>query len=307
MRFALQAGGGTYAEILDWARLAEAHGLSGFAIPDHYVRGGAYNLDSEESALDALAVMSGLARDTESIELFLLVSPVTWRHPAVLAKTYATIDDMSGGRFTLGVGTGWLEREHRLFGLPFPETGTRFAMLEEALQYLRAAFSDPPQSFHGEHYAFEAFDMNPRPDLKILVGGTGAVRTPTLAGRYCNELNAYPASEEDYAAKVQIARDAAADAGRDPDALLISSSGVLIAGDTDEEYRERLERFAESIGSPMEEVEEGLRLRNSPRGTWTEVREILAGMERAGMDRFWIQAWGDKPADIGRALDRLRQ
>ena len=305
MRYGLQAGGGSYAEVLEWARWAETRGLSGFAIPDHFVRGVAFSGGSEEPALDALAVMSGLARDTESIELFLLVSPVTWRHPAVLAKTYATIDQMSGGRLTLGVGTGWMEREHELFGLPFPDTGTRFEMLEEALQYLRAAFSDPPQSFQGDHYAFDAFDMKPRPELKLVVGGTGAVKTPTLAGRYCNELNAYPAPEEAFAAKVRIARDAASEAGRDPDALLISSSGVLIAGDTDEEYRKRLERFAEMMGSPMDEVEEGLRLRNSPRGTWAEVCDILGGMERAGMERFWIQAWGDEPADVERALERL--
>ncbi len=305
MRYGLQAGGGTYAEILEWARWAETRGLSEFAIPDHFVRGVVYNPDSEEPALDALAVMSGLARDTESIELFLLVSPVTWRHPAVLAKTYATIDQMSGGRLTLGVGTGWMVREHELFGLPFPDTGTRFEMLEEALQYLRAAFSDPPQSFTGDHYAFDAFDIKPRPELKLVVGGTGAVKTPTLAGRYCNELNAYPAPEEEFAAKVRIAREAASAAGRDPDALLISSSGVLIAGDTDAEYRERLRRFAETMGSSVEEVEEGLRHRNSPRGTWAEVRQILGGMERAGMERFWIQAWGDEPDDVDRALERL--
>lgn len=305
MLYGLQAGGGTYAEILEWARWAEARGLSGFAIPDHFVRGVVYNPDSEEPALDALAVMSGLARDTESIELFLLVSPVTWRHPAVLAKTYATIDEMSGGRLTLGVGTGWMVREHELFGLSFPDTSTRFEMLEEALQYLRAAFSDPPQSFRGDHYAFEAFDVKPRPELKLVVGGTGAVKTPTLAGRYCNELNAYPAPETEFAAKVRIAREAASAAGRDPDALLISSSGVLIAGDTDAEYGERLQRFAETMGSPLEEVEEGLRRRNSPRGTWAEVREILGGMERAGMERFWIQAWGDEPDDVDQALDRL--
>jgi len=303
MQYGLQCVGGTYAEILEWARWAEAHGLSGFAIPDHYIRG--VRPEVGAVALDALAVMSGLARDTDSIELVLLVSPITWRHPAVLAKTYATIDDMSGGRFTFGVGTGWLEKEHELFGIPFPDARTRFEMLEEVLQYLRSAFSEPPQSFHGEHYAFEAFDMNPRPDLKLLVGGTGAVRTPTLAGRYCNEFNSSFALDEEYRAKVRIARDAAAEAGRDPDALLISSSGVLIAGDTDAEYRVRLERSAEMVGSSTDQLEEGLQRRNSPRGTWTEVGEILSGFERAGMQRFWIQAFGDDPDDLTHAMERL--
>jgi alkanesulfonate monooxygenase SsuD/methylene tetrahydromethanopterin reductase-like flavin-dependent oxidoreductase (luciferase family) len=302
MQYGLQASGSTYEETLAWARWAEDQELSGFAIPDHFLRGGV-----AEPALDALALIAGLARDTESIELFLMVSPITWRHPAVLAKTYATVAEMSGGRLTLGVGTGWLEQEHQLFGLPFPDTTTRFEMLEEALQYLRASFSEPPESFTGTHYAFDAFDVRPRPELKLLVGGTGILKTPTLAGRYCDELNAYPAPEADYSTKVKVAREAAIEAGRDPEELLISSSGVLVAGDTDAEYHERLERFAAMIDSPLDEVEAGLRRRNSPRGTWTEVRDTLAGMQRAGMQRFWIQAFGDSPDEVGRALERLRE
>lgn len=297
MQFGLQVGGGSYEELLGWARFAEERNLSGYAIPDHYLRG-----DESVPALDALAILGGLARDTETIELVLLVSPVTWRHPAVLAKTYATIDDMSGGRFTLGVGTGWMEREHALFGLPFPERSTRFDMMEEALAYLRAAYAEPPAPFAGEHYTFEAFDMQPRPPLRIVVGGTGTRRTPTLAGRYADEFNAYPAPEAAYRAKVERARRAADDAGRDPDALLISSSGVLVAGDTPEEYRARLEQFAAMVGSPIDRVEESLRERNSPRGTWDEVREILDGLARAGMQRFWIQAPGASPDDVDRSL-----
>jgi alkanesulfonate monooxygenase SsuD/methylene tetrahydromethanopterin reductase-like flavin-dependent oxidoreductase (luciferase family) len=301
MEFALQSNAGSYEEILEWARFAEEQELAAFGIPDHFLRGAEH-----EPMLDALIQLGGLARETESIQLAVMVSPVTWRHPAILAKTFATLDDMSGGRFTLGVGTGWLEREHELFGIPFPERGVRFDMMEEALAYLRAAFSDPPQSFEGEHYRFEGFDMNPRPALKIVVGGTGTKRTPELAGRYADELNAYPAPEDDYRAKVEVARAAAVEAGRDPDALLISSSGVLVAGDTPEEYRSRLEQFAAMVNSDVEQVEESLRVRNSPRGTWAEVREILAGMERAGMERFWIQAPGSTFEEVERSLDRLR-
>lgn len=306
MEFGLQIGGGSYVENLEWARWAESAGLTGYGVPDHYIRG---QDDTSQPALDALALVAGLARETSSIELVLLVSPLTWRHPAVLAKTYATISEMSGGRFTLGVGTGWLEREHELFGLPFPPLSERFEMLEEALQYLRAAFADPPESFEGTHYRFEAFDMQPRPPLKLLVGGTGSVRTPTLAGRYADELNAYPAPEEDYAAKVEVARQAAIDADRDPDALLISSSGVVVAGDTEDEFRARLAHVAEVLGASPDDLEESFRVRNTPRGTWDQVKSVLTGLERAGMRRFWIQSlsqFQDEPADIERILDRLR-
>lgn len=300
MRFALQAGGGTYEEMLRWARFAEDRNLDAYAIPDHYVRGG-----EGGPALDSLVVMGGLARETSTIELVLLVSPVTWRHPGVLAKTAATLMDMAGDRITLGVGTGWLEEEHRLFGFPFPERAERFAMLEEALGYLRAAFAEPPQSFAGEHYRFVAFDMQPRRPLRLIVGGTGTHRTPELAGRFCDELNAYPAPPDVFAAKVARARAAAVAAGRDPHRLTISSSGFFVAGDTEAGYRERLGEVASRLGGTVEELEESMRVRTSPHGTWDRVRERLAGMEAAGMERFFIQTIGDGPDEVEEILRQV--
>jgi alkanesulfonate monooxygenase SsuD/methylene tetrahydromethanopterin reductase-like flavin-dependent oxidoreductase (luciferase family) len=299
MRFALQAGGSTYEEVLTWARYAESRGMDAFAIPDHYLRGG------PGGALDALVTMGGLARETSTIELLVLVSPVTFRHPAVLAKTAATLSDMTGGRFTLGVGTGWLESEHRLFGFEFPERGVRFDMMEEALGYLRAAFSDPPVAFEGSHYRFEAFDMQPRPPLRIVVGGTGTKRTPELAGRYADELNAYPAPPDVFAAKVARARAAAVAAGRTADAVLISSAGFFIAADTEAGYRERLEAHAAASGATVESLEESMRVRNSPHGTWDRVREMLGAMEQAGMSRFFIQTFSDDPKDVEETLEKL--
>lgn len=303
IEFAVQTLGPTYDETLAWARFAESRGLAAFAIPDHYLRRGD---DIPEPAHDALVTMAGLARDTTSIELVLLVSPVTWRHPAVLAKSYSSLHDMSGGRITLGVGTGWMEREHQLFGFPFPERGERFDMLEEALGYLRAAYADPPQAFNGKHYSFEAFDMQPRPPLRMVVGGIGPKRTPELAGRYCDEFNAYPAPPEDFAAKVALARQAATYAGRDPDALLISSSGVLTAADDEAGYRKMLEARAAELSVKVEDLEESMRMRNSPRGTWDRVREVLGGLEDAGMKRFYIQTASDDRGAVDHALARLR-
>jgi alkanesulfonate monooxygenase SsuD/methylene tetrahydromethanopterin reductase-like flavin-dependent oxidoreductase (luciferase family) len=213
---------------------------------------------------------------------------------------------MSGGRIKLGVGTGWMEREHDLFGFPFPERGLRFDMLEEALAYLRAAYSEPPTNFSGKHYSFEAFDMLPRPPLRMVVGGIGAKRTPDLAGRYCDELNAYPAPLDDFAQKVTRARAAAAEAGRDPDALLISSSGVITSADTEDEYRVALDKRAARFQVTVEELEESMRVRNSPRGTWDQVREVLAGMEESGMRRFYIQVSDDDHVAVDLALERLR-
>lgn len=299
MRIAIQASGGTYAEILEWARFAESRDLDAFAIPDHYLSGPD---DAPEPALDALAVMAGLARDTRSVDLVLLVSPVTWRHPAVLAKTAATLADMSGGRVTVGVGTGWWEEEHTLFGIPFPERSVRFAMLEEALGYLRAAFSEPPVDFSGEHFSFTAFDMRPRPGLRLLVGGTGMHRTPRLAGAYADEFNAYPAPYRAFDEKVERARAAATSAGRDPTAMILSTTAYLVAAETMDGFHASLERAAAAVGRAPGQVEESLRLRNAPHGTWDRVRETIAGYEERGVTRLYVQTFAD---DIAQTEEKL--
>ena len=120
MRLALQARDFTYEGHLDAARWAERRGLEALAIPDHYLGGSLMTRD--KPFLDALAVLAGLARETSHIELVLLVSPVTFRHPAVMAKNAATIQEMTDGRLTFGVGLGWLEQEFKAFGPAIPAT-----------------------------------------------------------------------------------------------------------------------------------------------------------------------------------------
>lgn len=144
--------------------------------------------------------------------------------------------------------------------------------------------------------------MQPRPELRIVIGGTGTHRTPMLAGRYADELNAYPASPELFAAKVGRAREAAVAAGRDPSRLTISSSGFFIAGDTEAEYRDRLAEYAAESGATVADLEESMRVRNSPHGTWDQVRAMLVGLEEAGLDRFFIQTLRDDQKDVGDSV-----
>ena len=303
MEYALQTIGGSYEEFLTAARWAEGKGLAAFAIPDHYLYGSADDA-LPNPADDAFAVMAGLARETTDIELVVLVSPVTFRHPSVLVKNAATIQEMAGGRFKMGVGTGWFEEEHDRFGIDFPDTKTRFAMAEETLRYLRAAFSEPPADFTGEFYRFQAFDMQPRPRLRLVVGGTGRVKTPRLAGEYADELNAYPASPDEYQAKIDRARHAAVAAGRDPGKLLISSSGQIVAGATEAEYHNLLEEIAARSGADPAQLERAAAKRNAPRGTWKQVRTIIDGMAATGLTRFYFQGPFD-PAGIEDKLANL--
>lgn len=294
MRFALQTSG-TYDDVVAAARWAEEHGLDAFGIPDHYLM----SVDEEQSktvpAPDAFAHMAGLARDTESIELVMLVSPITFRHPAVLAKSAVTIDRMSGGRFVLGLGTGWLEREHEVFGFDYPPIAERFEMLEEALRYVRAAIDPASPGYQGDRFALEAFPLAPEPvGLRIVVGGTGPHKTPYLAGTYADEYNTYPGA--DMAERVARARDAAASAGRDPDALLLSSSGQVVAAATEAEVEDELNRRAADAGISRERLDAAFERRNTPVGTYEQIREQFADMEAIGVSRFYVQGGFDPEA-----------
>ena len=293
MELALQISG-VYDDVLAAARWAENQGLAAVALPDHYLLALDPGDAAEVPAPDGLTQLAGLARDTDRIGLSVMVSPITFRHPAVLAKTAVTIDRMSGGRFALGVGTGWFDLEHQVFGLPYPQMAERFAMLDDALAYIRAMLADPPTGHRGEFYQLEPFGISPKPvgALPLIVGGRGTVKTPTLAGKYADEFNAYPAPPEVFSAKVDLARATAAEHGRDPDALRISSAGQVLTAPTRAEYETKLAARAAEAGISVDELETHFEARNTPRGTHDEVREVIAGMEAAGMTRFYLQTGG---------------
>jgi alkanesulfonate monooxygenase SsuD/methylene tetrahydromethanopterin reductase-like flavin-dependent oxidoreductase (luciferase family) len=298
MEFALMTEpqlGGTYEQLLAAARWAETAGMVSFARSDHYYS----SRVPRPEATDALTTLAGLARETRSIRLCVLVTPITFRHPAVIAKAAATLDQMSGGRFDLGVGTGWMDLEHEAFGMPFPDWAERFSRLEEALAYLTAAFGGEHGSFHGVHYRLDA-EARPRPSgLRLIVGGSGRVRTPGLAGRYADEYNHFVAPAGEIAPKVDAMRRAAREAGRRPGGVRVSVMGPVYAGRTESEYREHLAHFASSRGISGEEAEQRLSGNGVPVGHPTRLAETFAALEEAGVDRFYLQ-W----LDLGH-LDRL--
>lgn len=294
MEFAFQTVG-VYEDVLEVARFSEGRDLAAIALPDHYLMA----LDEEKAkttpASDALIQLAGLARDTRNIELVVLVSPITFRHPAVLVKTAITIDRMSGGRFTLGIGTGWMDREHEVFGFDYPPMSERYVMLEEALAYTRAALSDEAIGYSGEHFALEAFPISPRPTgkVKILVGGSGAMKTPRLAGMYADEFNISLGDE--LANRIERARTAAAEVGRDPDALMLSSVGQIIGGESESDLERRLGVVAAANGVTKDELAEQFRRRqrHAPMGTYAQLRERFAELEALGITRFYIQGVRD--------------
>jgi alkanesulfonate monooxygenase SsuD/methylene tetrahydromethanopterin reductase-like flavin-dependent oxidoreductase (luciferase family) len=303
MDYALQAAG-PYHRLLDAAAFAKDRGLVALALPDHYLMA----LSDEEArttpAPDAFVQLGGLARDTTDIELVMLVSPITFRHPAVLAKMAVTLDRMSNGRFTLGIGTGWMDREHEVFGFDYPDMNERFARLEEALAYVTAAFDPETPGYTGEYYQLEPFPLAPAPlgKIPILVGGTGAHKTPRLAGMYADEFNVYPGP--DLADRIERFRAAAIDAGRDPNDILVSSSGQIVAAETEAEFEDLMNSNASEAGISREELEGHYEKRQTPRGTYEQVRETLESFSDLGIERFYVQGVFTQP-DMGKLFDGL--
>ena len=275
--------GGTYDQQLAAARWCEAEGLVSYDRCDQFLSG----REPTPDATDAFAVLAGLARETEEIRLCVLVSPITFRHPAVIAKNAATIDQMSGGRLDLGVGTGWMELEHEALGIPFPEWGERWERFEEALDYLDAAFAEGKGSYQGEYYSLDA-DVKPKPTgIRMVIGGSGPKRTPTLAGQRADEYNFFFCPPDEAKAKIEVMRAAAED--RKVEATMMGSA--LVAR-TDSDYREELSRAASENNLEPDDLESRLRARGYPIGTPNQAAETIAALEEAGVDRIYVQ-WLD--------------
>jgi F420-dependent oxidoreductase-like protein len=297
-----------------WQALAaacEEHGFEGLFRSDHYV---SVMDDPERGSLDAWTTLGALAAVTSRIRLGTLVSPATFRHPSVLAKSAVTVDRISGGRVELGIGAGWHEAEHRAFGFPFAPLRTRMDVMAEQIEIVARSFADAPFSFSGEHYELERLDARPkpvqRPRLPIIVGGSGGRRSVALAARWADEYNTFNASVEDLRRRRAAFADAWREEGRDPDAFRFSAMVILLVGTDQAELRDRVERLAAWEGRSPSDVLEDLRSAGVV-GTVDEVAERLGELEAAGVQRVMLQHLLHDDLDavelIGRELiPRLR-
>jgi F420-dependent oxidoreductase-like protein len=188
----LDDGPGVFGRLRAAAEVAEAAGFDALSVPDHLqqnrVGGG-----PDSPMFEAYTLLGALAMRTVSARLLALVSPVTLRHPALLAKCVTTLDVLSGGRAVLGVGAGWDVAEHEAYGLAFPGTAERMDRLDEALAVCRAMFADQRATVSGRYYSVQDAPNSPRPlgAIPILVGGGGERRTLDLAARYSDACNVF--------------------------------------------------------------------------------------------------------------------
>jgi F420-dependent oxidoreductase-like protein len=276
--------GADYTTLLRVAKATEEYGFDAFFRSDHYLKMG--DVSGLPGPSDAWVTLAGLARETERIRLGTLVTAATFRLPGPLAISVANVDDMSGGRVELGLGTGWYDDEHTAYGIPFPGLGERFDRLEEQLEIITGMWETPAGKtfdFAGTHYQVTGSPALPKPAQRprppIIIGGVGAKRTPRLAARFADEFNVPFHSIEDTRAAYGRVRAACESAGRD-ESLIFSAAQVICCGRDDAELRRR----ADAIGRSVEDLRE-----NGIAGTPAEVVERIAAFGEAGAERAYLQ------------------
>jgi len=245
MRFGLQIPnftsneppGALFDGVIDMATAAEESGFDSVWVMDHF-----YQLPPmggpSQPMLDSYTLLGALAARTSRVRLGAMVTGVTYRNPAHLAKIVTTLDVISSGRAILGIGAAWYDVEHEGLGFDFPPAGQRLDRLEEALQICRAMFSEDAPSFEGRYYRIHEARNVPPPvqpgGPTILVGGGGEKRTLNLVARYADMCNLF-GDAATIAHKVDVLRGHCKAVGRDPAAVTVSRLSTLVLTGSDEE------------------------------------------------------------------------
>src|ERR1700761_5663699 len=209
------------AAVGDTAVAADEAGIVRFTAMDHW-----FQMEHFQTAFDPMlegySVLNFVAAKSERLQLGLLVTGVTYRHPGLLAKTVATLDVLSGGRAFLGIGAAWYEREHRALGVEYPEIKDRFEMLEETLQIARQMWSTDEGPYDGKYYHLAETICSPRPiqeHVPILIGGSGEKKTLKLVAKYGDATNLFGGDIDNLKHKLDVLRAHCDTEGRDFDEI----------------------------------------------------------------------------------------
>lgn len=291
------AYGGPDAEMFAGAvarvRAAEAAGFESVWVMDHFYQlpalGGA-----PEPILEAYTLLGALAAVTERVQLGTLVTGVTYRNPAMLAKQVTTLDVISGGRAILGIGAAWHDIEHDGLGFDFPSAGERLDRLEEALQICRAMFTDDAPTFTGRHYRVQEARNVPRPlrgDIPIMVGGGGERRTLRLVAQYADACNV-AGDTAMIRHKLSVLRGHCDTVGRDPGEITTTRLGSLFLTASAEETAGTKEFIASAAGA---EALAGFNI-----GEEHEIVAQVSELVAAGLDTLIFNLPFGDPATIER-------
>jgi alkanesulfonate monooxygenase SsuD/methylene tetrahydromethanopterin reductase-like flavin-dependent oxidoreductase (luciferase family) len=304
VRLALMIEGQEGVTWEDWVALASAceeHGVEALFRSDHYISW----FDENRRVLDAWATIAGLAAHTTKLELGTLVSPATFRHPSVLARSAATADEISGGRVTLGMGAGWQAREHEAYGFEFGTAHERVVRLGEQIEIVHGLLHEDRVDVEGTYYKLDDAPGLGRPGLPILVGGSAKPGTAVPAVRFADEYNALFGTLEEVRQRKQLLDEACERGGREPSTLRYSLMAPCVIGRTEQEVSESARRIGARFGRSPEDVLERHR-EHGPVGTIAQAVERLKQIEEIGYERVMLQHLVhddlDTVALIGREL-----
>lgn len=282
--------GASHADLLAVAQATREGGFSAFFRSDHVLTMVTPGLPGPSESFVNLGAIAAVVPD---IRLGTLVTSATFRHPSMTAIAAASVDDISGGRFELGIGTGWFEPEHRAYGLDFGASfGDRFDRFTEQLEVITGLWATPIGGTYdhtGPLYTLSGapglpkprqVDAQGRPHLPIIIGGTGPKRTPALAARFADEINVGFKGLDVVTAQHERVRRACAAIGRDPESLAYSTAQTTCVGADEAEFARR----AGAIGQTPDQA------RESPlAGTVAQVTDTLGAWAAAGVQRVYLQ------------------
>ena len=266
-------------------RLVDELGFAGLYRSDHFTNMNPPDKDS----LELWVSLTWLACNTKRIEFGPLVTPFSFRHPALTARMASAVDDLSNGRLTLGLGAGWQEREHHLFGFDLLDIAPRFDRLEEGLQVVTKLLkNDSLVSFSGKYFSLHEAAMLPRPKRlggpRILIGGVGKKRTPNLVARYADEWNAMFLPPEKFKVLNANLDQHLKQEKRDPNSVRRSMMTGCFFAATDFGLQQKIKSRNKTI--------EQLRQQGMIAGSAGMVKEQLLELEASGLQRVMLQ-WLD--------------
>jgi F420-dependent oxidoreductase-like protein len=261
--------------VFEIATHCEQTGWDGVYFADHFMPNSGSLAAPDGDVLECWSVIAALAAVVPRMHLAPLVTSVTYRHPAVLANIAAAVDQVSGGRLTLGIGAGWQENEHAAYGLDLGTLRERMDRFDEAVQVLSSLLSQPRTTFAGRYYKLQDAPCQPAPvqrPLPLLIGGGGERRTIPLAARYADHWNTWTTPKQ-LAHKVSVLRAECDKLGRDPNEIHVSTQALLYLS-TDSKWLD--EKRQATPGQPVIV------------GTPAEVTDIIAAYQEAGADEIIV-------------------
>jgi F420-dependent oxidoreductase-like protein len=253
IRFGVYSGPqhATFEDCLELWRRCQELGYDWLSVFDHFML---IVGDPDGPCFEGPTMMAAMAAHTTRVRVAILVTGVTYRHPAVAANIAATIDHISGGGAEYGVGAAWFEQEHREYGIPFPRVGVRMDMLDEACRVMRGLWTKDRFSFDGEHYQLDDAQLKPKPlqaRLPLMIGGAGEKRTLRIVAEHADVWNTGLDEIETFRHKLDVLSHHCEDVRRDPAEIRKSLTIRAILAKDEAHLRARRRELAPNL--PIDE------------------------------------------------------